>query len=102
MPESYVLNNSEDLKLFKKQFNPKKVYIIKKNIQRKKGIKLSNNLQEILNVDKNYKVVQEFINDSYIINKRVLNLRIYLMIKCTNNVASFYIHKLGKCLYASK
>jgi tubulin polyglutamylase TTLL4 len=102
MPESYVLNNSEDLKLFNKQFNPKKVYIIKKNIQRKKGIKLSNNLQEILNADKNYKVVQEFINDSYIINKRVMNLRIYLMIKCKNNVASFYIHKLGKCLYAAK
>ena len=102
MPESYVLNNSEDLKLFKNQFNPKKVYIIKKNIQRKKGIKLSNNLQEIINIDKKYKVVQEFITDSYIINKRVMNLRIYLMIKCKNNIVSFYIHKLGKCLYAAK
>lgn len=102
MPESFVLNNQSNRDLFKTSFNPKKMYVIKKNLQRKKGIKLSNNLNEILNVDKEYKVVQEFITDSYIINKRVLNLRIYLMISCKNNEVKFYLHKLGKCLYSAK
>ena len=102
MPESFVLNNQSNRELFKSSFSPNKTYIIKKNLQRKKGIKLSNNLNEILNVDKDYKVVQEFISDSYIINKRVLNLRIYLMISCKNNEVKFYLHKLGKCLYAAK
>ena len=78
------------------------MYVVKKNLQRKKGIKLSNNLNEILNLDKDFKVVQEFLMDSYIINKRVLNLRIYLLISCKNNEVKFYLHKLGKCLYSSK
>jgi hypothetical protein len=102
MPESYILSDKKDMELFKKQFYPKKVYVIKKNIQRKMGIKLSNNLNEIMNVDDKFKVVQEFLTDTYIINKRVLNLRIYLLIKCKNNNVTFYIHKLGKCLYSAK
>lgn len=102
MPESFILSNKEDLNLFKKMFDKKKVYVIKRNIQRKKGIILSNNLEKILNVDKKYKVVQEFKVDTYIINKRVLNLRIYFLVKCFKNNVTFYIHKLGKCLYSAK
>lgn len=102
MPESFILDSKEDIDLFKSKFHPKKMYVIKKNLQRKKGIKLSNNLDEIINIDKAFKVVQEFIIDTYLINNRVLNLRIYLMIICKNNEVSFYLHKLGKCLYSAK
>ena len=103
MPESFVLEDKTDMSHFESQFDTKKVYILKKNIQRKKGLKLSTNYYEIVNSYKNgYKVVQEFRNDAFTINKRVMNIRIYLLISCQNNKTNIYAHHNGKCLYTSK
>lgn len=103
MPETYVLNNEEDMRKFTLDYNPSDKYILKKNIQRKKGIKMTNNLKEILESrNQGYKVVQTYLSDIFLINKRKINLRIYIVIKCINGNISAYIHSQGKCIYTNK
>lgn len=103
MPESYVLHNLDDMNQFKKTFNKNKIYILKKNIQRKEGLKLTSNLDIILNsVLDNYRVVQLYKTDLYLINKRKVNLRIYLLIVVKNGYKHFYISNIGKCIYTRK
>ena len=50
----------------------------------------------------NYKVVQEYVPDLYLINNRKINLRIYLLITCHKGVIKGYLHKQGKCIYTNK
>ena len=103
MPESYVLHNVNDMNIFKKNFNSKNIYILKKNIQRKEGLKLTNNLNTIMNsLLDNYKVVQTYLTNLYLVNKRKVNLRIYLLIVIKNGYKMFYISDLGKCIYTRK
>lgn len=103
MPETYILDNSSDMKKFTIDYNPSKKYILKKNIQRKKGLLMSNNLKQILNSkNQGYKVVQKYLSDIFLINKRKINLRIYVLIKCTNGNTSAYLHPKGKCIYTNK
>ena len=51
MPESYVLDDPNEMMLFRKNFNPSgtDIYIMKKNLQRKEGLKLTKDFFEILN-----------------------------------------------------
>ena len=103
MPETYVLNNSSDMKKFTVDYNPKQKYILKKNIQRKKGLKMTDNLSTIINSKNHgYKVVQKYLSDIFLINNRKVNLRIYIVIKCLNGNVSAYIHPRGKCIYTNK
>ena len=103
MPESYLLNNERDMIDFKKKYNNKNTYILKKNLQRKMGIKLTKNYNTIMDSrhDK-FKVVQNYIDDVFIINKRKMNLRMYMLIVCKGDKTNIYMHNLGKCLYTSK
>ena len=103
MPESYVLNSNEDMYNFKESFNKSNIYILKKNIQRKEGLKLSSNLNEILGArNSDYRVVQKYLTNLYLINKRKVNLRIYLLIIIKDNTIYFYMSNLGKCIYTNK
>jgi len=103
MPETFILGNKKDMDLFSKKFDKKKLYILKKNIQRKKGLKLSKNYYEILNSIKDgFKVVQEYKKNTFIIKKRKFNLRVYMLIICVDDHTEVYIHNEGKCLFASK
>merc|ERR1711991_980045 len=47
MPETYILTNKNHMQLFKKNYNSKEVYIMKKNIQRKQGLLLTNDYELI-------------------------------------------------------
>ncbi len=103
MPESFVLHSSNDMELFKKQFNSKSIYILKKNVQRKEGLKLTSNLHIIMtSVIDNYRVVQKYLTNLYLINRRKVNLRIYLLIVIRDGYKIFYVSKLGKCIYTKK
>ena len=50
----------------------------------------------------NYKIIQTYVDDLYIINKRKCNLRFYLLIKCKNGVKEGYLYNYGKCIYTNK
>lgn len=103
MPESYILENENDMKLFKKNYSKNTIYILKKNIQRKEGLKLTKSYFEISNASKEkYRVVQKYMRDLYLINKRKVNLRIYLLIVIKGNNKKFYLSHKGKCIYTKK
>jgi len=103
MPESWVINNPNDMKSFLKTYKRGEIYILKKNVQRKKGILLTQNLEEILKAkEENYKVIQKYMSDLYLINKRKVNLRIYLLIICKEGKVSAYLNEKGKCIYTNK
>lgn len=104
LPKSFILENFYDMEELKRSFHPAKIYILKKNIQRKKGITLfSGDLIELRRkyYDGGFKVIQEFITNPYLVNKRIAVLRLYLLITKRDEY-KFYIHKYGKCLYAIK
>jgi hypothetical protein len=105
MPESYVLEDPNEMEVFRKNFNPalNEIYILKKNVQRKEGLKLTKDYFEIIDGSKdNYKVAQKYIRDLYLINGRKINLRVYLLIIIKNNKTYFYLCKIGKCIYTKK
>ena len=105
MPESYVLNDPNDMKTFEKDFNPSKndIYILKKNVQRKEGLKLTRDYNDIINGNNdNYKVVQKYITNLYLINQRKVNLRVYILIVIKEGVIYFYLCRIGKCIYTNK
>ena len=99
-PISYVLYDNNDLTLFKNEYKPENLYIMKKNVQRQEGLKITNNKDEILDgYKKSYVVAQELLQDPYIIKGRKTNLRFYVLLVCQNNEISLYIHKDGFMYY---
>ena len=103
MPETYILFNEAHMELFKKNYNENDVYIMKKNIQRKQGLLLTSDYNLITNNDDDkFRIVQKYIKDTFMINKRKLNLRVYLLIVVKNNKLISYYYKNGKCIYTNK
>lgn len=105
MPESYVLGNTEEVQMFMQDFNKNEnnIYILKKNLQRKEGLKLTRDYDEILSAWKDdYMVVQKYITNLFLINQRKVNLRIYLLIVLRDHKIKFYLSDIGKCIYTNK
>lgn len=109
MPESWILTDSDDFARFKKEFNSNKIYIMKKNVQRQNGIKISNNLDEIIknkeDDEKNdypYVIVQELLQDPYTISRRKINLRVYVLVVKNNNKTNLYVFSDGFMYYTAE
>jgi hypothetical protein len=102
MPSTYDLNRSEQMIEFEKNYNNSSVYVLKRNVQRKKGIELSNDLYTIQNAKyRDFKLVQEF-KESYLVNGRKFNIRLYMLIVAQNDSIYVYLHNQNKILYASQ
>jgi hypothetical protein len=102
MPNSYILYNNIDLNKFKNEFDKSKYYIMKKNIQRQEGLKITNNLEEILSGFSNkYVVVQELLQDPYIISGRKTNMRFYVLVVCKGTQYDVYVYKNGFMYYTA-
>jgi Tubulin-tyrosine ligase family len=103
MPISYVLDDPNDMALFQNDYRDDQIYILKKNVQRKEGLKLTKNYKEITEaVTDDYKVVQKYIRDLYLVNGYKVNLRIYLLAVVRGDEKQFYISDIGKCIYTKK
>jgi hypothetical protein len=134
IPETYIINNPKHIDKFKLNFNKNNTYYLKKNIQRKEGILITNNYNRILNIvyttnntlkqyhsdnviqeekkfTKNqkintlinsFKIIQKGIENLYLVRKRKLNIRMYVVIVCRHGIKEFYLYKKGKCIYANK
>jgi hypothetical protein len=102
VPETWIFNNKKHMELFKKDYDSNTLYILKKNVQQKKGLYLTNNYNNIIHNKNNHKIIQKYIDDTFLINKRKITLRIYLLIVYKNNKLFYYVHKNGKCLYTTK
>ena len=101
MPQSYILYDPEDVKKFERNYVPNKIYIMKKNIQRQEGLKITKNKNEIVNGFKNggYVVVQELLQNPYIIDGRKTNMRFYILVTVINNNLKVYVYNDGFMYY---
>jgi hypothetical protein len=100
MPNSYILYDKNDLKLLESEFDSNKIYILKKNIQRQEGLKLTNDLNTIINGYTNgYVIVQELLQDPYTIKGRKINLRIYVLLVCQHGDMTCYVYNDGFMYY---
>jgi len=104
MPQTYVLYDSSDVKKFINNYDSNKIYILKKNIQRQEGLKISKNKSEILSAYKKdkYVLVQELLQDPFIIDGRKTNMRFYLLLVCNNGQITAYVHDEGFMYYTAE
>lgn len=104
LPNSYNINDSNDMTRFTNEFDKDKIYIMKKNIQRQEGLKISRSKQELLNGDKNnFVIIQELLQNPYIISGRKTNMRFYVLVTCkfygNSKTTNVYVHKDGFMYY---
>ena len=106
MPKTFLLENKEDLKNFPAHFKANKakrcdqMYVLKNYEQRQEGIKLTRDLDEIINgLSKGWYLVQDYVYNPYIIDNRKINFRYYMLVTCYQGKISGYIHKDGFLYY---
>jgi hypothetical protein len=101
MPRSYIFPQDNDI--FISEYMNNKYYMLKNEQQRQKGLKLSNNFNEIINSHKQkYKIVQEFIDKPFTYKTKKVNFRIYLLITCDNDKKESYVYDDGIISYSKK
>ena len=76
-----------------------KFIFLRKNVQRKKGIKLTSDLEEVKNAYKSKYVMVQEKRDSIIVNKRRLNLRIYVFVVYTSRGKRAYSFTIPQRYY---
>jgi hypothetical protein len=100
MPKSYLLHNQKELLELDQDYDPGKVYILKKNIQRQQGLKMTKDKGELLHGAKNgYVVAQEMLQDPYVLDGRKTNCRVYLLVVCQAGTKSGYLYNNGFMYY---
>ena len=109
MPETFILSDKLDNERFRKYYNYKKSinskhkFIAKNFKQRQKGLKLLSNLSDINDVlRKDFKVVQDYLENPFTINGHKINLRYYLLITCYRSKINGYIYDDGFIYYTPK
>jgi hypothetical protein len=91
--------DKNDIERLKREFDKNKLYILKKNLQRQNGIKITNNLDEILNSDKDHVITQELLQDCYLINGRKINMRVYVLYTNDKGKVKVYVYGDGFMYY---
>lgn len=103
LPETFVLSNDKHIELFKEQYVENELYILKSKKQKKEGIKLTRDINEILEAnEKNFTLVQDYKKDLLLINNRKLNIRMYLLLTLKDGILKAYINKHATCIYCNK
>jgi hypothetical protein len=109
MPNTFILNNKNDMKQFikhyyeRKEEYPKCKYILKNHKQRQEGLKLVNKLEDIKKANnQGFHLVQNYMENPFLISKRKINIRYYLLIVCTQDKITGYIHNNGFMYYTPK
>jgi hypothetical protein len=100
IPYSVDLTDKKELEDFKNNYDKTKLYITKNNNQRQEGIEIHTNIESILKSLNKYILVQELLQDPYLVNGRKINLRVYcLIIKDTNGNTLIQIYQDGFMYY---
>lgn len=94
VPTTYILKNPNDVNRLKSnKKNDKTVYIAKKNIQRQSGVILFTDPNTELG--EGYVVVQELLQNPYLVNGKKINLRVYMLITVDALDVNFYYYTNG-------
>jgi hypothetical protein len=68
--------------------------------QQQKGLRIVNKYEDIMDGYKNgFYLVQDYLYNPYLINKRKINFRYYTLIVCRNDTIEGYIHENGFVYY---
>ena len=109
MPETFILSDKLDNERFKKFYyfkkkdNPNQKFILKNFKQRQKGLKLVSTLSEInQGIKENFKIVQDYLENPFLVNNHKVNLRYYLLITCHQGRINGYIFDDGFLYYTPK
>jgi hypothetical protein len=110
MPKTYIRRNESAMEQFKNDYKKNKLYILKKNIQRQEGLLISDSLEEILEAESSYVIVQELLQDPYVINvsrdenvdNRKINMRFYILITCDEGMTNAYVFNNGFMYYTAE
>ena len=105
IPKTWVLTSKADrtnLVEHMKQYKKNK-YILKKNIQRQTGIKIISAQTELKSFVTEYNVCQELLLNPFVLSKRKINFRVYLLIFIENAFTIHsYIYDNGFMYYTPK
>mmetsp|Transcript_5565 Transcript_5565/g.11026 ORF Transcript_5565/g.11026 Transcript_5565/m.11026 type:complete len:292 (-) Transcript_5565:2110-2985(-) len=85
MPETFLASSENDMKLLKEVYRQGDQFLLKKNVEQKKGLKIvppEQGLEEVLTQSKDYPIIQRLITDVHKINGHKLNIRAFLMLLC--------------------
>ena len=109
MPETFILSSKKDRKRFmeffrkRKQENRNSKFILKNAKQRQQGLKLADKLSTVFNSIKDgFTLVQDFLENPYILSGRKVNLRYYLLITCHKGKIKGYLYDNGFVYYTPK
>ena len=103
VPKSYITYNFESMEELKKDFNKDKLYIMKKNVQRQEGIKITNDLNVLTDAIKDeYIIIQDLLQNPFLINGRKINLRVYVLVVIKDKDCSTYVYSNGFMYYTPK
>ena len=101
-PNTYLLSGPQkdtDLARLSTDHVPGKMYILKKNVQRQTGLEITDNIDMIKKNANGYVLVQELLEDSYLVNGRKINLRVYIIVVCHKDNTDVYVFDNGFMYY---
>jgi tubulin polyglutamylase TTLL7 len=85
---------------FKKEYDKNKLYIMKKNVQRQEGIIITKDYDKLTNgIKDEFIIIQELLQNPFILNGRKINLRVYILVVVKNNKCSTYVYNDGFMYY---
>ena len=78
-------------------------YIAKKDVQRQTGLTIIHNIKDLSKIinDRKYLVIQELLNNPFLIDERKINIRIYYLLVCNNGIVDGYVHSNGFMYYTA-
>lgn len=99
IPNTIILTDNSDFNLEKNR-----IYFLKKNIQRQEGNLITTDVDYIKTqaAKDGYVVCQELLQNPFLVNKRKINLRVYMLIVSKNQKMDFYIYNDGFMYYTPK
>jgi len=104
-PNTYLLTGPQkekDLNRLINEHTPGKMYILKKNVQRQTGLELTDSIDTIKQNNGGYVLAQELLENSYLVNGRKINLRVYIIIICHKDNTDVYIFNNGFMYYTKQ
>jgi hypothetical protein len=105
VPRTWILSHTTDvLDLTLTQFHtdgrPIKPMLMKSNKQRQQGIFFVEHIRDITTNPHACVVCQDLLQNPYLVNKKKINCRVYVLVLCKNNEVQFYMYGDGFMYYA--
>lgn len=100
VPKSYITYDHDSMEQFKKEYDKNKLYIMKKNVQRQEGIRITKDYDQLTNgVKDDFIIIQELLQNPFLLNQRKINLRVYILLVIRNEVCSTFVYRNGFMYY---